>query len=67
MSDILNNLHKMNIRQLENWLCNNETHEDYDEVADYLDDCRQEAAYERETFGEPEDSPCLEEPWWKHR
>lgn len=59
----------MSIRQLRKWLDANEGHEDYEYAQEALADAEQEAAeeaaYERETFGEPEDSPCLEEPWWK--
>lgn len=60
----------MSLRQLRKWVDNNEGHEDYDYALEVLTDLEheaaEEAAYERDTFGEPEDSPCLDDPWWKH-
>lgn len=56
----------MSLRQLRKWVQDNEGHPDHEEAADLLFDWEQDAAYERETFGEPEDTPSLDAPWWKN-
>lgn len=53
----------MTMRQLTAWC---DAHADDEEARDLLYDYRADAAAEREQFGDPEDTPCLEQPWWRN-
>ena len=55
----------MSIKRLRAWIEENPDHEDIEEAQDALWDAQQDAQYERDTFGEPEDTPALERPWWE--
>jgi len=53
----------MTMKQLACWV---REYADDEEACDLFHEYRENGAAEREQYGDPEDSPCLEDPWWKN-